>query len=497
MIRSPLFWLSLLLSLVSYIFHTFLGAKISGTGLAWYLDAGDTYEYFCYGDSLLHGHYNCDGTLFNRMPFYPALYAFLRIALDPVVTRVVMVLIQVFAGGMAIFMLAEIASKRLFTQIKPWIMVVFFSSIWLLRSWDNYLLTESLATSTFTAGIYFGMFRQTSRINLVISGICFTLCIFLRPFAILLMICFGVYLLFDLLKQKNKLRNVVSTLLIWLLPFAVLESAWIARNFHAAGRFVPLQEGNRYPGLEASASTTQATAMLSYNEIWAWIRAVGEDALFWNPGSLGCWMYGGPYEPESYNYKSHLVAQTYGVAEIERLRSLYRQQQSVSDPLIRDSLERELVTLGEKMIAAYKTERPFQYHVMAPLRILHRAFVHAGPLLPVYSWPEVKNHPMMLGLKLYSILTYWILLCFGFLGMLFYFRKNRDFLVITSMVLALVVFMGPFLRYAEFRLYFLIFPLLTMLSAHFLGEMMRKLSVFTGLKWVGIVLKNTSTNPIA
>jgi hypothetical protein len=111
----------------------------------------------------------------------------------------------------------------------------------------------------------------------------------------------------------------------------------------------------------------------------------------------------------------------------------------------------------------------------------------------VYSWPDVKNHIFMLALKLYSVLTYWIILCFGVAAMLFYFAKNRVFFVFSAMVIALIVFMGPFLRYTEFRLYFLIFPLMTMLATFVLGELMRKMAELPGLKWISTLLSGKPT----
>lgn len=493
MLRNPLFWLSLALHFVSYLAYTFLSGLQTGT-FPWFTDAGDTTEYFCYGESLLLGQYNCDGALFTRMPAYPALYAIIRVVFDPMITRLVMVLIQVAAGGIATFMLTCIASNRIRAGIKPWLMVVFFSTAWILRSWDNFLLTESLAASVLVAGIYFGMMYDKGNINLLLSGLFFTICVFLRPFSILLMGCFGAYLLYKWYAAGRRVNAIVMSLLVWMIPFIIFESAWVTRNYHASGRLIPLQASGRYPGIE----DVPATDVVSYNKVWDWIRAVGEDCLFWNPGSLGSWMYGGPFKPDTYHYKPHLMADSYGVAEIEKLRVLYEMQLTSSDPMQRDSIIRSLVTLAEQMTIAYKKERPFQYYVISPLRILSRSLVHTGPSPLFHSYPEILSHPVHLVIKLYSIFTYWLILCCGTWVIFRYFRRNHEITILSCMALSLILFFGIFLRYTEFRLYFLVFPLLAMLSTLLMGNVLNYFANRTGWTWVRFISEvgSEKTRPV-
>jgi hypothetical protein len=63
------------------------------------------------------------------------------------------------------------------------------------------------------------------------------------------------------------------------------------------------------------------------------------------------------------------------------------------------------------------------------------------------------------------------------------------------MVLVLTLFFGLFLRYTEFRLYFLIFPLLAVLTAILIGKFLNHLAIRTGWSWVRSISETGPEKP--
>jgi len=450
---------SLAVNFAVFFLLVFLEYQTEGK-TSWYRWGGDTREYLCYGESILQGEYRCGNEYLNRMPGLPILYAFFRLFTDQAGAMLLIVLLQVFLSSIAMYYLSLITKNNLGVKIDARLLILFFSTLFVYKAYDTVVLTESLAVSMMIIGIYFSFKADRKYHHYIITGIALTWCVFLRPYAVIILGLVVLYSIYKDYRIQHSFKKAILTTTLLLLPFILIEGAWVIRNIKTTGKFIPLQD-NRYAGLNESSTFEES----SYVKLWSWMLTIGEDAVYWNPGSMGSWMYGGDFKPDTFIYQPHMLSNSYGVKEIEQVRELYRVQKNSIHQSVQDSVEKLIVSQLESMINSYKEEKSFQYHFIAPVRIVKKTFAHSGPVMPVPAWPAIKKKPIHLVVKIYASLSYLIVLLMGVAGIIIWWRKNSETALLAAIALGVMGVLALFLRYTEFRLYIIVFPLLAVFTA--------------------------------
>jgi len=452
--KQQLLFFSIVINVLVYFLLVYLHAYTAGK-TEWFFWGGDTREYLCYGESMLNGEYRCGDEFLNRMPGLPVVYAFFRLFTDQNGAMLMIVLLQVFFSGISMYYLTLIAKENMGVKLDSRWLILFFSTMFAYKVYDPIVLTESLAMSTIIIGLYFIFRKQRNLTSLIVAGICFAWCIFLRPYTILLLGLASIYCFYKIYRDNSSLIKTLLLVVILLLPFVIAEGFWVTRNFKVGGKFVPFQD-NRYAGLNESSAFEES----SYVKLWSWMLTMGEDAIYWNPGSMGSWIYGGDFKPDTFIYKPHMFSNSYGIKDIEQVRSLYQMQLHAATPAAGDSIERILVSKVDTMIISYKKEKFFEYHFVAPLRILKKTFIHSGSVIPVPQWPDILKNPFFLVIKVYAAVGYLVILLFGLASILIWWKKNAETTLVAVMTMSIICVLALFFRYTEFRLYIIIFPLL-------------------------------------
>ena len=245
-------------------------AGTTGTFAAW---DGDTFSYLDPVENLLRtGTYAQDlarpDSYAGRMPGYGIVYGLLRLALPPGAAADALVLLQLLLSLVALYCLARLA--QVVTRQPAafrWALLLYGLNTF-VTVYDIRVLTESFATSALIIGLYelVKMLEHPTGATagrLLRVGCWLAWAVFLRPFLAPLLGLLAVATAVlgsraaTLPDRPRGFRALRGGLLL-LLPFLVVDAAWVARNWPWYQRPVLLQSNawagyRTAPGLPALA----------------------------------------------------------------------------------------------------------------------------------------------------------------------------------------------------------------------------------------------------
>ena len=362
------------------------------------LVTGDTPSYLLPIDSLVEGHgYTPD----FRMPGYGGVYLLFRAWLPSTWAQLCLIILQWVADAVIVVLATRVA-WRLGASIHA------ERCVFLVACISTFVSLNALfvMTETFTVLCVLLCIDQAlawndrpTRTSALIAGAAVAWAIFLRPvFGILLPI---IGLWFFLGHRRSKAVSW-STLIFFALPFAVADGAWIARNYHAHGRFIPLTDGMFYPDFMSSPTY----------DIFPFVQAIGGNTVWWADGAeiryfhselvcldetdvrLPAWITTSEFTMDSLRLVSDdagcIVSDTCpGLSPLERRR------------LVKDRMER--------YTRSFRTEHPWHYHVTARLRLaatfLFRSGIPESFDAPLSRMPLAKQIGTILNTVLFVVVS--------------------------------------------------------------------------------------------
>ncbi len=426
---------------------------------------GDLFSYIDPIENLLAGgNYNID----NRIPGYAACYFLLRLLFTQAVACNVLIFIQLLVAVVSVTYLAKIA--RIWFRSDLAFYVTFYAYVFssLTNIFDHYLLTESFAASSVIFWTYFLVkFEQTNQKRyLVVSGAFITFLIFLKPVHAPMLgiasLVWGIYFL----QKKITFKQLIQRSAFFLLPFLVVDGAWIVRNYnYYNGAFVPISKSMWHaegwpPNFFQMADFTAAWGGdinfgLPKNDI-RWIMG------FENDQYLRHWFVHEQIQPvPSYVYTSKFNGDSLFWIRKESQRTLYDTMPEAERLRRREIVKQKLIAYTN----AIRTEKPFLYYVRAPLRIAYRFFIgvsgsHFLEDVVQAEWPR-------------KILFYYhlILVSLGSLGMaLLLYTQLRSFNLQSVAWLSgayTVLILCVVLRHAETRYLVPVWPFWSLCAGFF------------------------------
>jgi hypothetical protein len=335
----------------------------------------------------------------GRMPGYTIIYFPVRLLFNYNWALNVTLILQVIISGISVFYLAQIFYKWTNNITLSYFVFFIYALADYVSAFDRAILTESLAVScliflTYHLINYFkGINRDTK--TLFYAGIFLTWAIFLRPFYIPYILC--IPFLIILIQQLN-LKNKIITIIIFLLPFIVAESAWIIRNYAASSRLIFLQstfyKGNMPDPTERSFRK--------------FIESFGGDYAAWNPTSEAIWFRTDEYieslgfvRPNDNIFPKEIFSEKFTLDTLYKARQLLQQYEldKINKIHVDDSTN-EVNMIFSSFLDTYKQERPIYYNIIAPLRITKRFIFHPY----TYNVPFVFSEANFLGkaIKLFN-----------------------------------------------------------------------------------------------
>jgi hypothetical protein len=363
-----------------------------------------------------HAYFVSDrfGTVYTgRMPYYGLVYFFLLPFFNIPTIYSIMVVLQVILEALSIVLFSQIIFK--YTQRKSiFYLTIFFMNLCLyITHFTASLSPESGGISLMIfAWWFYEKFKSTNKLlPIFLCGIMLNLLTGYKPY---MGIMFFVVAFAILIKNGNQ-RFIFSLRALFFLSItmAITTSLWTWRNYRFNKQIVPLTtltSGDRY------ANTLKA----SRNLFAAW----GGSAEFWDPSAISSFFY-------TCKDKSGLTSGTfYKVDQIPKTRyynndSLLALREFICahDLFTLSGTEDSLETIRiNRFTESYRKEFPFHFYCLSPLHLVFN-FTARSSSYYLSSILNGKENYLILIIKIFQSILYYIFLLGGFLGLIIYFNK--------------------------------------------------------------------------
>lgn len=436
-------------------------------GVSFYTNAGDDGQYIGYSENLYQtGEYFYDfgktgvKDYFFRMPGITFLYYPLRFVFNQTITINLVVIIQVLLSTIATLKFIELINK--YFKVNN-LLFLFFSVLYAYTAFlDASLMTESLALSSLLLCFYYLdkalsiEIRKTTFKFLFFAGFFLTWLIFLRPF----MVPFLFLLLVFIFIRKSKLIYLV----IFSLPFLLIDGAWLYRNYTNHNELIFLQKSlNWYKvGSKSLASKVE------------FVKSFGFVAVNFEENSHSTW-FNNRFEAPSVKIPPNSIFPERTFVGEMTLDSLIRARElmhKVVDkslpPQERIASDKEAARILNKFTLTLKEENPFDYYLMNRIRLF---FSFLEP-----NTPKLFKHgpyPVNIAISFMDVI-FSVLIKYGGLIGLFYlfFRRFKDltyYIFYLSVPVYLFILFPIVLRLDETRFFYLSYPFLLILFLNLLN----------------------------
>lgn len=435
-------------------------------------EAPDTYSYFGPIETLLKTGQYYDSQFGDiRMPGYGWLYWLLRLFLPFNSAANALVIIQLALSAISVYALAEISfivfrRKRYFYATFGLYAISTFVSIY-----DHALLTESLCASSFILSIYFLIKSKESASCLLLSGLFLTWCIFMKPVIAPILLLFVLYLLLKNAQTGHGVFNFNwKRFLIFLIPFILIDGAWVFRNYEHYKRIIPLTKSVYYSASERSVLI----------HLYKFMQSYGGSIAIWEPGSDILFFiertdFKTPVKvvPPQYIYTSK-----FNYDSLVVIKNLIKDIQTGNESdAIKNEKEQYVSARLDDYAQSIKKEKPFVYNVRSRINLFKTYFVHSGTHNLFYKGSFELNKIELLIKVFYSFL-YVIVIIGGFLGifyLLFTNFRNAHYLVLSLSGLYFA-FVFPFLlRMDQIRYFVPAYPIFLLFTVYLLMSMINKI----------------------
>lgn len=430
----------------------------------WYFYTPDTHSYIDPIEQLI-----ADGTYYPdyRMPGVGVPYWIFRQFGDRHASMDAMVVFQCMLSGLAVYLLALLGLRL--TRSHATALVVY--GLFLLStysSWyDTTMSSDSLAVSVMVIHVFLlqrAIDGKSTRL-LMAAGLFLTWIIFLRPVAALLLIPAPLLVLWFWSPKWS-----IKAALLFLLPFVVLDTAWIIRNWRAYGEFNPLTNEGIMPD-EIDGRPR--------GYVMRFLQGYGGNYIWWEAGAdirwFGMWEGSAAVDNEGRNAKAppayaYVPGYTKDslLALSERIRIFESGTLTDADSL---AIIEEVNAKLDRYTKLYQEGAPFNYHVLSRFRMIEYLITQNGtetlfhqPFGELPLWKKV--------FKLLQIFLYlFAYLVGGIAAFVMLWRWRRATALMASWVPLIVVYMilvyPLILRMAEWRFMVHVHPLILLLATCF------------------------------
>jgi hypothetical protein len=312
-----------------------------------------------------------DKTRYGRMPGFAAPYILFRIALSKAAAQSAMVLLQIVLSAVSVVASAWLAFRL--TRLNVAFLLVFvalgFSEF--TSSYDIISGPTSMGASllVLTLAITWHA-RETKDFRcLLLAGFLATWSVFCIPYLVFTLPFVGLFLLWPTVGSRRLQWRLA---LLWALPFVLLDGAWTVRNYVQSGVVQPLSD--KYAGYDYYQNEL---------ELFKLVGAWGCDRIEWQPNAEIRWF------TQDYRFRnigprievlpSRIYCSAYDIDSLKQIREEIR---ALRAKQIETTTELKVDTAIGLRLAhwrdVYATEKPFEYYLINPARLLIRLIAHSG-----------------------------------------------------------------------------------------------------------------------
>lgn len=358
----------------------------------------------------------------GRMPGYAAPYFLVRLIFDRETALGLLMIFQILLSASAVVLISWLASqwfngKHVFTGV--FILLLFSFH---LLTFDFFTLAESFSVSSFCFFLYFihRFYNSDKNSHLLWAGFFMSWLIFLRPFAATLLILIPVYLMAEWLRKKISFKQVITSGLIFILPFLVFESVWIYRNYKALGKFIPLETSITESYGERGAYRTSAVAIRQL--IFAWGGETGE---FYRGSEAEWFHYTDIAHADEYVFKPYVFNASFTKDSLIALKLIFNLSlDSMLSDSEKDSFNLLAASIATRWANQYRSDNALRYYLLNPAkRFISLMKSNATMLIPFPAFSQMNL--MEKGIKVFSMLLYYMITLSGIIGTLLYLFTHR------------------------------------------------------------------------
>jgi len=397
---------------------------------------------------VFHGSYTPDW----RMPGYGVVYMPLILVFSITTAQRLCLIIQLILSSVSVYILA-LTALRLFGKN------IFFYGVFFVFAisstvclYDAYIETESFTTSALIFSVFFLVkFNDTKKnIFLVLSGAFLTWVTFLRPIFGVLFVFFSFIIT---IRQRSKSGNVLISLCLFLIPFALVDGAWSLRNYRQYKAIRPLT--TVFP------PTNNVDCTMS---LYSFMQAWGASNAFFDTTAVG-WFY--PYFILKHDkmssefikpcpYPEYIYTSKFNKDSLMAVKKMviYQDVDTALSLEEKNEYNRKIIACLDRYTMSIKTEKPFVYYIVARWNEVKRFF---GFDYKRSIWQPRPALYMNRNLALLWILLYSIVMILGGLGcliMIKYFFKEVIKFLPTGIIIVMTLAYPILLKHGDESRYF-------------------------------------------
>lgn len=458
----------------THFFSTILSPHYSDVPGTWAIFGGDAISYLAPIENLIeNGAYLPD----DRMPGYGAILLFFRLFFGKVGAINCVVLLQYLLDATTVYVLARTAlqlfkSQFMFYGVYLVALFSFHSSVY-----STQFLTESFSVSaTILMLHYLVKYQEMQQYKyLLIAGAFWTWLVFLRPVYLPIgALVIGLWGVQWLLK-KHSFSTLLKTSALFLLPFLVIDSVWIVRNYPIHKRIVPLAPVFWY----TSSYESGMVDLLAFFQSFGGGFVAPASKLNWFGISsirmqTGVYLSGPP--DTTIVLPNDIYTSKFSVDSLLQLRAdLSIAWGANTDSLTKNRYRAILRHKFSTYTQSIRAEKPFLYYIKAPLKHLVLFFDYENAWYSGGLFEVAKEAPHSSGRRVYYLKyaakqlcagLYYAILAFGTIGLVLILRRKSwqtDYFIVLATLYSMLLF--PFvLRMPETRYFLPAYPLMIVCS---------------------------------
>lgn len=417
---KPIKWLLLALAIKLLLYFLFIhfdnNPKRQFVGP--FIKSADHAEYITPIDNYIeHGTYSMDGhsePYAGRLPGFVFPYIIFRALFNETTSNVLLggfiLLLSILASYVLSLLLFDL-TKRNWAFITGFLLINFVPYFWHYE-WTLHPSSLGISCLVFAAYFFHTYLKNQNKKYLLYAGFFLAWLVLLRGFCLVYLPIVVLFLFTFEKSSGKKLKETVIAVFIFLIPFGIAESAWVARNFISLRKFVPLQT-SFVPGSDSKNAEYGYRSITKYSltKVRELIFTWGGENAWYFPDSDISWFgwKGGDYKSD-FKFDESIFFDGFTKDTLIALRNevIFSYKDSLSDSQ-HDSIENKIIRTSEHLKEKFKANKPSYVYLQAPMkRVKNYLFRNV-----TQDWPGPlfkESNLMQKGIKFISLVGYAILL---------------------------------------------------------------------------------------
>jgi hypothetical protein len=432
---KPVKWLILALSVKLFLYFLFILPdnnplrNFSGP----FIKSADHGEYITPIDNFIEkGTYSLNGSkefYAGRLPGFIFPYIIFRAifseATSTILLGIFILALSIISSYVLALLLYNLTKKR-WSFITGFLLINFVPYFW---HYEWTLHASSLGVSCLILFVYYFHIYITlqNKKHLIYAGFFLAWLVFLRGFCLVYLPIAIIFLFaFDKKSGKN-LKQMALGAFLFLLPFTVVETAWVTRNFISLHKFIPLQT-SFVPGGDSKNQEYGYRSITKYSLtkvrelIFAW---GGENAWYFPDSDISWFAWKGGNYKSTVKFEESIFYDGFNLDTLFALRNdvIFSYRDSLSDAQ-HDSIESKISRTAIHLKEKFKTNKPLYFYFYAPIKRINNYLIQNT----TQDWPGPaysNSNIIQKTVKSVSLVTYFLLLLQIVLFPFLYFRKQK------------------------------------------------------------------------